>query len=60
MQTNELWLVLKLLPTNYSFTNHIYLIDIYEQDLIALNNLKGLICRKAQSTNITGVKKKRQ
>ena len=57
----------KTLPTNYSFTNHIYLIYIHiyicvcarmhvcvyvcEQDL-ALNNLQGLICYKKQPTNL--------
>ena len=31
--------------TKYSFTNHIYLVYVYKQDL-ALNNQKRLICRK--------------
>ena len=44
---HELWLVLKLLPTNYSFTNHI--IYMYKQDL-ALDNLQCLICCKTQPT----------
>ena len=30
------------------FTNHIYLIYMYEQEL-ALNNLQGLICHKTQT-----------
>ena len=52
MQTNELWLVLKLLPTNYSFTNNIYLIYIYKHDL-ALNNPQGLICHKTLTNKPT-------
>ena len=40
----------KRLPTNYSFTNHIYRIHIYEQDL-ALNYQQGLICHKTQPSN---------
>ena len=40
---------LKILSTNSSFTIHIYLIYIYQQDL-ALNNLQGLIWHKAQLT----------
>ena len=32
----------KMFPTNYLFTNHIYSIYMYDQDL-ALNNLQGLI-----------------
>ena len=41
----------KMLPINYLFTNHIYLIYtyIYEQDL-ALNNLQRLKCHKRQTT----------
>ena len=31
---NEPWLVKKLLPTNYSFINHIYSICMYNQDLV--------------------------
>ena len=38
---------LKMLPTNYSFTNHIY---IYMEGDLALNNLQGLICCKTQLT----------
>ena len=41
-------LVSKLLQTNYSFANHIYLIYTYEQDL-ALNIPEGLICCKRQT-----------
>ena len=40
----------KMLSSNYSFTNHIYLVYMYEQDL-ALNNLERLIYRKTQPTN---------
>ena len=36
---------------NKMFTNHIYLIYIYKEDL-ALNNLKWLICHKIES-NLT-------
>ena len=36
----------KMLPTNYSFTNHIYLIT-YKWDL-ALNNLQVLVYHKSQ------------
>ena len=36
--------------TNYSFTNPIYLIDMYKQDW-ALNKLQEFICRKNQPTN---------
>ena len=39
-----------MLPTNYIFTNHIYLIYMYKQDLV-YNNLQGLICHKIQPTN---------
>ena len=43
-----------MLPTNYLFTNHIYLIyidmNIYKQDL-TLNNLQVLICHKTHPTN---------
>ena len=45
METNDLWLLLKMLPTNYSFTNPIYLIYMYKEDL-TLNNLQRLICHK--------------
>ena len=31
------------LPTNYSFTNNIFNIDIYQKDL-TLNNQQGMIC----------------
>ena len=45
----------KMLPTNYSFTNHIYLtcvcVCVYKLDL-ALNNLQGLICHKIQPINL--------
>ena len=37
----------EMLPTNYSLTNHIYLIYVYKEDL-ALNNLQGLICHKTK------------
>ena len=40
-----------MLPTNYSFTNYIY-IYIYKQDL-ALKNLQGLICHKTQPTTLS-------
>ena len=40
----------KMLPTNYSFRNHIYLIYLYEQDL-TINNLQELICHKTHPTN---------
>ena len=50
VQTNELWLVLKLSPINYLFTNYVYLIYMYKQDL-ALNNIQGLICHKTQPTD---------
>ena len=44
----------KMLPTNSSFTNHMYSIYIYlyKQDLTE-NNLQGLICHKTQPTNLT-------
>ena len=35
-----------MLPTNYSFINHLY--DIYKQGLV-LNNPQGLIFHKTQS-----------
>ena len=38
----------KMLPTNYLFT--VFNIHMYKEDL-ALNNLQGLICHKAQLTN---------
>ena len=38
-----------MLPTNYSFTNHVYL--MYKQDL-ELNNLQGLICHTIQPINL--------
>ena len=41
---------LKILSTNYSFTNHIYLMYLYKQDL-ALNNLQVSICHKTQLMN---------
>ena len=47
MQTNEPWLVYILLPTNYSFTNHICLIYMYKW---GLNSLQGLISHKNQAT----------
>ena len=47
LQTNELWIVGKLLSTNYLLTDNIYLIYMFKQDLV-LNNLQGLICHKAQ------------
>ena len=37
----------KMLPTNYLFTNDIYLIYMYNQDL-TLKDLQGLICHKTQ------------
>ena len=40
-----------MLSTNYLFTNHRYLIEMYTQDL-ALNNLKWLICHKTQPNQI--------
>ena len=40
-----------MLPTKYSFTNHIYLIYMYKQDL-AWNNLPGLICYKTLRTSL--------
>ena len=43
----------KMLPTNYSFTNHEHAharIYNYKHDL-ALNNLQWLICHKTQPTN---------
>ena len=43
----------KMLPTNYLFTNHIYLIYMYKQDL-ALNNLPRLVCHKTQPINQPG------
>ena len=43
-------LLKKFSPTNYLFTNHIYFIDMYKQDL-ASNNLQELICHKTQPTN---------
>ena len=53
MWKHEFWLVLKLLPTNYSFTNHIYLIHMNKQDL-ALDNLQELKChKKKQPTHNT-------
>ena len=44
---NELRFVLKCYQQNV-FTNHIYLIYMYEEDL-ALNNLQWLICYKTKS-----------
>ena len=44
VQTNEHWLILKILPTNYSLKNH-----MYKQDL-ALNKPQWLICHKTQPT----------
>ena len=41
----------KLSPTNYSFTNHIYLIYMYQQNL-ALNNQKVLISFKNTTNQI--------
>ena len=41
---------LKMLSTN-DFTNRIYLIYMYKQDL-ALNNLQWLICHKTQPNQI--------
>ena len=35
----------KILPINYSFTNHMLNIYMHKQDL-ALNTLQGLICHK--------------
>ena len=40
----------KILPTNYSFTNHIYLIYLYKQDL-ALNNYKSRYAKKFKQLN---------
>ena len=41
----------KMLPTNYSFTNFIYLTYMYSQDLV-LKIPQGLICRQTnQLTN---------
>ena len=39
----------KMLASNYSYTNNIYIIYVYKQDL-TLNNLQGLICHKTQLT----------
>ena len=41
---------LKKLSTNYSFTNHRYIIRMYKQDL-ALNTPEWLICYKHNTTN---------
>ena len=40
-----------MLPTNYSFTNHIDLIYKYKQDL-AVYDRQRLTCRKTQSTTV--------
>ena len=41
----------KILPTIYSFTDHVYMLCVCKQEL-ALNNQQGLICRKTnQPTN---------
>ena len=40
-----------MLSTNYTFTNPIYLMNMYKQDL-ALNKLQGLIYDKIQPTNL--------
>ena len=39
----------RMLPTNYSFKNHLYLIHPYKEDL-TLNNLQSLICHKTHQT----------
>ena len=49
----------KMLPTNYLFTNYIYIYIydtyMYNQDL-RLNNLQGLICHKTQpATNLVSM-----
>ena len=41
----------KMLSTNSVFTNYIYLIYMYKQNL-ALNNLQWLICHKTQPNQI--------
>ena len=48
VQTNELWLVLKMLQT--ICFQILYFIYMYEQDLV-LNDLQGLICCKTPPTN---------
>ena len=50
IQTNEFGRIFKLLPTNHSFTNQVYLLHMFKDDL-TLNNQQGLICRKIQPTN---------
>ena len=49
-KNNELGLVQKCYQQNV-FTNHIYLIYMYKEDL-ALNNLQWLICHKTQQNQI--------
>ena len=41
----------KTLPTNYSLTDHIYLVYMQKEDL-ALNYLQWLICHKTQPNQI--------
>ena len=45
VQTDELWLVLKMLHTNYSLKNHIY------KQVLALNNPQWLIRHETRPTN---------
>ena len=40
----------KMLTTNYSFRNHVYLIYVYKEDLV-LNNQQGLIYHKIHLNN---------
>ena len=40
--------LLKMLPTNYSLTNHIYMMYMSKQNL-ASNNPQGLICHKTST-----------
>ena len=43
--------LLRMLSTNYAFTNHIFNIYVCTEDL-GLNNLQGLICNKTQPANL--------
>ena len=48
------WVLARLkikLPANYSFTNHVFDIYVYKQDLV-LSNLQRLICLQTQPTSI--------
>ena len=49
MQTNELWLIKKIIYKLFVYKSYILNIYIYKQDLaLALNSLQWLICHKNQ------------